>query len=38
MNRGVPEVRAPFWLDPSRQWRAVTTSTPRLQSLVDVQY
>ena len=38
MNSGVPEVRAPFWLDPTRQWRAVTKSKPRLQDLVALQY
>jgi hypothetical protein len=38
MNRGVPEVRAPFWIDPGREWRAVTRSRPRLQELVDIQY
>ncbi len=38
INRGVPEVRAPQWFDPTRQWRTVTKSTPRLHDLVDVQY
>jgi hypothetical protein len=38
ISRGVPEVRAPFWLDPTRQWRTVTKSRARLQDLVDVQY
>lgn len=35
MGCGVPEVRAPRWLDPDRRWRApehpVTTSTPATQ-------
>ena len=38
MNHGVPQVRAPLWFDPTRQWRTVTTSTPRLHDLVDAQY
>jgi hypothetical protein len=38
MNRGVPQVRAPLWFDSTRQWRAVTTSRPRLRDVVDVRY
>ena len=38
MNHGVPEVRAPLWFDPTRQWRAVTTSKPRLHDLAQTQY
>ena len=38
MNHGVPEVRAPLWFDPTRQWRAVTKSKPRLHDLVHRQY
>ena len=38
MNHGVPEVRAPLWFDPTRQWRTVTKSKPRLHDLVDYQY
>ncbi|GAA3910187.1 HNH endonuclease signature motif containing protein [Microbacterium invictum] len=34
MNAGVPEVRAPYWLDPSPKWRPVTTSPTRLRSKV----
>jgi hypothetical protein len=30
MNRGVPEVRAPLWIDATRQWRAVTKSKTRM--------
>ena len=38
INHGIPEVRAPQWFDPTRQWRAVTKSTPRLHDLVELQY
>ena len=38
MNHGVPQVRAPHWLNPARQWRTTTTSTPRLHDLIDAQY
>ncbi len=34
MNRGVPEVRAPGWLDCSGRWRTVTRSKPRMLDLV----
>ncbi len=30
MNRGVPEARAPGWVDAHRVWRPVTASRPRL--------
>jgi hypothetical protein len=30
MNRGVPEVQAPSWFDPSMRWRPVTKSRTRL--------
>jgi hypothetical protein len=34
MNRGVPEVRAPQWIDAHRRWRSVTTSPSRLRDRV----
>jgi hypothetical protein len=34
MNHGVPEVRAPQWVDPHRRWRPVTTSKSRLRDRV----
>lgn len=34
MNEGVPEVRAPFWLDPSGRWRSATTSKARLLTAI----
>jgi hypothetical protein len=34
MNRGVPEVKAPPWLDSSGRWRAVTKSRTRLLDLL----
>jgi len=34
MKAGVPEVRAPYWLDPSMKWRPATTSPTRLRSKV----
>lgn len=34
MNRGVPEIRAPHWHDPTDRWRAVTTSRTRMLDLV----
>ncbi|QIG39169.1 DUF222 domain-containing protein [Microbacterium sp. 4R-513] len=37
MNSGVPEVRAPSWFDPSRQWRPATTSKPRLLTAIRRQ-
>ncbi|MCC4908550.1 HNH endonuclease signature motif containing protein [Microbacterium sp. cx-59] len=30
MNRGVPELRAPGWIDAQRRWRRVTSSKTRL--------
>ena len=38
MDHGVPQVRAPLWFDPTRQWRAVTRSKPRLLDRVEAQY
>jgi hypothetical protein len=34
MNRGVPEVQAPGWIDSARRWRRVTTSRTRLTDLL----
>ena len=31
MNRGVPEVRGPYWWDAYRKWRPVTTSPVRMR-------
>jgi hypothetical protein len=35
MNRGVPEIQAPRWYDPTRRWRPVTTSRTRLLDLTS---
>jgi hypothetical protein len=35
MNRGVPEVQAPLWFDPTGRWRPVTTSRTRLLDLTS---
>jgi hypothetical protein len=37
MNRGVPEVRAPLWIDRTRQWRPATTSKTRMLDLISAQ-
>lgn len=34
MNAGVPQVRAPYWLDASMRWRAATSSPARLRANV----
>ncbi len=34
MNHGVPEVKAPTWVDPYGRWRAATTSPTRLLTAV----
>ncbi len=34
MNHGVPEVKAPSWIDPYGRWRAATTSPTRLLTAV----
>ena len=34
MNRGVPEVQAPSWFDPSMRWRPVTKSPTRMLEMV----
>ena len=35
MNRGVPEVQAPLWLDPTGRWRPVTKSRIRMLELIS---
>lgn len=35
MNLGVPQVKAPPWLDPSGRWRSVTKSKTRMLDLVE---
>jgi 5-methylcytosine-specific restriction protein A len=35
MNRGVPEIKAPEWLDPHGQYRPSTTSGTRLSDQLD---
>jgi hypothetical protein len=37
MNREVPEVRAPQWIDPTGQWRTATKSKTRMLDLVAAQ-
>ncbi len=34
MNHGIPEVKAPNWIDPYGRWRATTTSPTRLLTAV----
>ena len=34
MNRGVPEVRGPYWWDAERRWRSATKSPTRMRSTI----
>jgi hypothetical protein len=37
MNRGVPEVQAPSWFDPSMRWRPVTKARTRMLDLIELR-